>query len=153
MEKVGKARVYAHEDTTGVSFDDVEIHSNGVVRASNRQTWNVPDIGTMLGETSVVYYSPQEWTRVEPKIVRDYTLWVSDGPSGEDVDWGPLATCVTFDDLEPLAAQYLEELFGSDYELSTLRHAFRGGTHYHVADNGGQRFLRFAYSTLRDRGD
>ncbi|CQD25173.1 hypothetical protein BN970_06971 [Mycolicibacterium conceptionense] len=152
MEKVGKAQVYAGEDTEGVLFDDVEIHSNGVVRASNRQTWKIPDIGTMLGETQVVYYSPHEWTKVEPKTVRDYTLWVSDVPSGNDLDWVPVATCVTFNDLEPLAEQYLEELFGDDYKPSVLTAAFNGGVHYHVT-TGEQHFLKFGHSTLRNRDD
>jgi hypothetical protein len=38
VEKVGKARIYVGGgDARGVMFDNVEIHSSGVVRASDRR--------------------------------------------------------------------------------------------------------------------
>lgn len=109
MEKVGKARIYVGEDSEGALFDDVEIHSSGVVRASDRDTRDVPGVGTMLGETKVAYYSPGQWKKIEPQTVREITLWVSDTPYGADPNWIRLAAYVAIDEANSVAIQHLRD--------------------------------------------
>lgn len=144
MEKVGKAWVYLGDDSTGVVYHDVEIHPSGVLRASNRASQEVTNVGTVQGETKAVYYAPHAWTRVEPVRPRDLTVWVSDVEMQRtDPEWRQLASCVGRDNVNALAMQYLRDSYGDRDDLvKVVEEAFDGGTKFGSVN--GDRTVRFA---------
>lgn len=146
MEKVGKASVYFGGDTRGVAYDDVEIHPSGVLRVSNRasQDVDVTGYGTAEGEITAQYYAPHAWTRVEPARLRDYTIWVSDVHMQQtNPEWRQLASCVSADDVNTRALQYLRERYGDRDSLTrVVQEAFNGGAKF--GSDNGDRTVRFA---------
>ena len=149
VEKVGKARIYVDGgDARGVMFDNVEIHSSGVVRASDRRLWEQEELGSAEGETKAVYYAPHAWHKIEPETPRNCTLWVSDVEFQAESDWQWVASCLAFDDIETRALRYLEDRYPGFDGLTVLGKAFDRGAHLGLDE--GDRRVRFAWAHMLD---